>query len=86
MSTWHSTQNFFQDNDNYLGNQIKQGPIYQAQFHAVRYFPKGLWLAFNSNFYRGGESFQNGEPLLTDLEKRSAWRDVINPTCGASFN
>ena len=59
---------FFQDNDNYLGNRIKQDPIYQAQFHAVRYFPKGPWLAFNSNFYRGGESFQNGEPLLTDLE------------------
>jgi len=59
---------FFQDNDNYLGNQIKQNPIYQAQFHAVRYFSKGLWLAFNSNFYRGGESFKNGEPLLTDLE------------------
>lgn len=58
----------FQDNDNYLGDRIKQDPIYQAQFHVVRYFPRGIWLAFNSNFYRGGESFKQGEPLLDELE------------------
>ena len=59
---------FFQDNNNYLGNRIEQDPIYQAQFHVVRYLPKGIWFAFNSNFYRGGQSYRDGAPLLNDLE------------------
>jgi hypothetical protein len=52
---------FFETNDNYYGGRSRaQDPIYSFQAHAVRSFPKGLWLAVDGTRYRGGRTVTDG--------------------------
>ena len=59
---------FYTDNDNYLGARISQDPLYQLQVHLARYFAPGAWISLNSNYYLGGESSRDGNPLEDDLD------------------
>jgi hypothetical protein len=52
---------FFQTNDDYYGGRTRaQDPIYSFQAHAVRSFPKGVWLAVDGTRYRGGRTRTDG--------------------------
>jgi len=59
---------FYTDNDNYLGARMSQDPLYQLQVHLARYFAPGAWISLNSNYYLGGESSRDGNPLEDDLD------------------
>ena len=51
----------FGDNDNYYnGNKLEQDPLYQAEGHLVYNLNKGRWLAFDANYFTGGETSRNG--------------------------
>lgn len=58
----------FDTNDNYLGERVTQDPLYQAQLHVTRYFNRGVWLAFNSNYYEGGTSRSAGRSSNNALD------------------
>ena len=52
---------FYETNDEYYGGRSRaQDPIYSFQAHAVRTFPKGVWLAVDGTLYRGGRTRTNG--------------------------
>ena len=52
---------FYQANDEYYGGRTRaQDPIYSFQAHAVRVFPKGVWLAVDGTRYRGGQTRTDG--------------------------
>jgi hypothetical protein len=52
---------FYETNDDYYGGRTRaQDPIYSFQAHAVRLFPKGLWLAVDGTRYRGGRTVTDG--------------------------
>jgi hypothetical protein len=52
---------FFETNDDYYGGRTRaQDPIYSFQAHAVRSFPKGVWLAVDGTRYRGGRTRTDG--------------------------
>ena len=61
----------FTDNHDFAGGRTrKQDPILSTQFHLTRTFRRGLWAAFNANFYTGGRTTINGTPNL-DLQRNS---------------
>ena len=52
---------FFQTNNDYYGGRTRaQDPIYSFQAHAVRAFPKGVWVAVDGTRYRGGRTVTDG--------------------------
>jgi Putative MetA-pathway of phenol degradation len=52
---------FFETNDDYYGGRTRaQDPIYSFQAHAVRLFPKGVWIAVDGTRYRGGQTRTDG--------------------------
>lgn len=52
---------FYETNDEYYGGRTRaQDPIYSFQAHAVRTFPKGVWLAVDGTRYRGGQTRTDG--------------------------
>jgi hypothetical protein len=69
---WHvdvsASVKLFEDNGNYLGSTIRQDALWQTQIHVLRYFGRGAWLAFDSNYYRGGESSRDAIALDDGLD------------------
>jgi hypothetical protein len=57
-------------NTNYQGGTRSQEPIYNSQFHLSYDIKRGLWLAFDANFYRGGLTTRNGV-TGDDLQRNS---------------
>jgi len=73
---------FFETNDDYYGGRTRaQDPIYSFQAHAVRLFPKGLWLAVDGTRYRGGRTVTDG---LADQNLQSNGR--MGLTIGVPIN
>jgi hypothetical protein len=52
---------FHETNDDFFGGKTRgQDPIYSLQAHVVRTFSSGVWIAVDSNHYRGGETTTDG--------------------------
>jgi len=61
----------FTDNDDFHNGGVReQRPLYSAQFHVHYAFRPGMWVAFNSNFYEGGQTSVNHH-LNLDFQKNS---------------
>jgi len=61
----------FTDNHGFYGGLTRrQDPILSTQFHFTRTFRRGLWAAFNANFYTGGRTTVGGSHNL-DLQRNS---------------
>jgi hypothetical protein len=53
---------FFTDNHQpFKGNTLKQAPIFTSQGHLIYNITKGIWLAFDANYYIGGETTKDGK-------------------------
>ena len=53
---------FFTDNDELLKTQtFEQDPIFNTQFHLVYDINPRQWIAFNSNYFAGGDTYVDGE-------------------------
>jgi len=57
-------------NNNYRGQTRTQTPIANAQFHVSYDVKPRLWLAFDANFYRGGQTTIGGV-ARNDLQRNS---------------
>lgn len=57
-------------NNNYRGQTRTQQPIANAQFHVSYDVKPRLWLAFDANFYRGGQTAIN-DVVRNDLQRNS---------------
>ena len=61
----------FTDNHDFLGGKTRaQDPIASAQFHATYVIRRNMWLAGDTNFYRGGRTSVEGL-LNFDLQRNS---------------
>lgn len=47
---------FTDNNQPFQGNTLKQKPIYALQGHVIYNFGKGVWGAFDANYYTGGRT------------------------------
>lgn len=53
----------FADNNDFLGNvKLEQDPLYNLQAHLVYDLTPRQWISFNSNYFFGGDTFQDGSP------------------------
>ena len=51
----------FTDNDEFLGDvRLEQDPLYNLQAHLVYDLTPRQWVSFNSNYFFGGKSYQDG--------------------------
>lgn len=73
LGTW-----FYTDNTDYLVNKVlQQEPTITFQAHASYYFKNQMWVGFNTNWYKVGETRIDGVPL----------NDIINDwRVGATFS
>jgi hypothetical protein len=60
----------YTDNNNYRGQTRSQQPIYNSQFHLSYDIKPRFWLAFDANFYRGGQTTVNNV-TRDDLQRNS---------------
>ena len=51
---------FFDENDNFLGQTVKNDPLFQLEGHLTRDFTEGLWGSLDAVYYAGGESTIGG--------------------------
>lgn len=59
LGTW-----FYTENTEYLTNKVlKQKPTVTLQAHASYYFKNQMWVGFNTNWYKVGETRIDGVPL-----------------------
>jgi hypothetical protein len=62
---------FFTDNDDFFGGQHRsQDPITTVQAHVIYTFKPRLWMAFDSTWYGGGNSYINGA-ARSDLQSNT---------------
>jgi hypothetical protein len=62
---------FFATNHNFYGGKTReQNPIGAVQFHTVYNFKRGMWAAFDANFYYGGRTTVN-DVRNFDLQRNS---------------
>lgn len=62
----------FTDNDQpFLGNTLEQDPIYNLQGHLIYSFGKGIWGAFDANYYTGGRTTKDH---ITADDLQQNWR------------
>ena len=51
---------FYTRNDDFLkGGYVQLDPLYSIQGHAIRNFPRGIWLALDANYYWGARATVN---------------------------
>ena len=50
----------YTDNNDFLGQNKEQDPLYSAQGHIVYTFKRGVWLAFDATRYAGGRTTVGG--------------------------
>ncbi|MBC7846110.1 MAG: transporter [Flavobacterium sp.] len=73
FGTW-----FYTDNTEYLTNKVlKQNPTVTLQAHASYYFKNQMWVGFNTNWYKVGETRIDNVPLTKIIND---WR------VGATFS
>ncbi len=64
---------FFTDNNEFLGNKVRQqDPLYAVQAHVIYNFSPALWGALDWTYYFGGRTTVNGI-LGEDLQSNSRW-------------
>jgi hypothetical protein len=52
---------FFTDNDEFKGSStLRQDPIYNLQLHVIYDISRGQWVAFDTNYFEGGDTYLNG--------------------------
>lgn len=51
---------FTRNEDFYGGTTREQEPVYASQFHLIYNLPRQMWIAFDANFFRGGQSSVDG--------------------------
>lgn len=61
---------FFGDNNDFLGVTREQEPIVAGEVHLIRRIRPGFWVAFDLNYYRGGQTIVDGE-VHGDLQENS---------------
>lgn len=61
---------FFQDNDEFLGQTREQDPVVNAQFHLIKRFRAGFWVALDANYYVGGRTRVDGS-RNADLQRNA---------------
>lgn len=74
---WHidavASVRWYEDNDEFFrGTRLEQEPVYALQSHLIYNFDRGRWLSLNANFYRGGETINNGV-RADDYLENSRW-------------
>jgi hypothetical protein len=52
---------FTDNNQPFQGGNMQQDPLYTAQGHLIYSFGKGIWGAFDANYYAGGETTTDGK-------------------------
>jgi hypothetical protein len=61
----------FTDNTNFQGGRTReQDPIFATQGHITYRFQRNIWLAFDANYYTGGQTSISGR-LNIDLQRNS---------------
>jgi hypothetical protein len=58
------------DNDDFLDTTREQDPVVTGEFHLVRRIRPGFWASLDLNYYTGGRSTIDGEPVA-DLQRNS---------------
>jgi hypothetical protein len=72
----------FTDNTDFFGGHTReQERIVSTQAHITYRFPKGMWLAGDANFYKGGRTIIDGAPNV-DFQKSSR----VGATFSAALN
>ena len=67
----------FTDNHDFLGGKTRaQDPIASAQFHATYVIRRNMWLAGDTNFYRGGRTERRGAAEFRFAAQLAGGRDV----------
>lgn len=52
---------FYTDNNEpFMGNALKQAPLFTAQGHLIYNFRPGIWGAFDANYYAGARTTKDG--------------------------
>jgi hypothetical protein len=73
---------FFTGNDRpFIGQTLQQDPLYTVQSHLIYSFGKGIWAAFDANYYTGGLTSLDGKSGDNRMEN---WR--IGGTVALSLN
>jgi hypothetical protein len=68
---------FFTDNTDFAGGKTReQAPILSTQFHVRYIFHRGLWVAVDANFWRGGQTTVDGV-TGDDLQENSRYGATV---------
>ncbi|MEH6548402.1 MAG: transporter [Pseudomonadales bacterium] len=59
----------FSENDDYLGEEMQQDPVYNLQTHLIYDIARRHWLAFDANIFIGGDMEVGGSPLPPQEDK-----------------
>lgn len=74
---------FFTNNDKYFGNvELKQDPLYNIQAHVIYDLTRRQWLSLSSNYFFGGDTYQDDLPLATEQKNSrlgATWAVAVNP-------
>ena len=63
---------FYTDNNQpFMGNSLKQAPLFAAQGHLIYNFRPGIWAAFDANYYAGARTTKDGDLVG---ESQGNWR------------
>jgi Putative MetA-pathway of phenol degradation len=60
----------FGDNDDFLGRNREQKPIFSVQSHLVHRFGRGFWASLDATFYEGGRG-KLGDQRLENVQRDS---------------
>jgi hypothetical protein len=60
----------FGTNDDFVGMERTQDPIFAGEAHLIRIMRSGTWLSLDGNYYAGGRSYLDDEPRA-DFQRNS---------------
>lgn len=52
----------FTDNDDFIGVQLEQNPLYNIQAHVIYDLTPRQWVSLDTNYFFGGDTYQDGVP------------------------
>ena len=62
---------FTDNNQPFMKNTLAKTPIYNLQGHLIYNFGMGIWAAFDTNYYTGGDTIQDN---IMDSNMQQNWR------------
>lgn len=80
---------FYSTNSEFTGVKKELDPIYSVQAHLIYNINRGMWVAFNSNYYWGGNTFINGvskDTTLSNSRMGGVFAMPINRRNSIKFN